>query len=269
MRGKLLQFDEALRHEISTSSLAMYPNETVVVEEIFLYLSQITASPTQLPSKPLTHVHVEAIIQILDRWPSSQRFPIIDLSRLIVGFCPDAYAAPGLREKFTDALFNASEWSAAWTSPLSKARGTNILLLLRTIANAFQEERGIDAGWLGKVVETIGQAPYTLLNRAQRVALATVLFNVSCEYLRSPLQVPVRDHVILLIAKILELETADSEAVYRALVGLGNAIHACMTNKASLQEAQKGDISQCLQSLPIRFPETRIRNVAVEIAALL
>jgi len=65
------------------------------------------------------------------------------------------------------------------------------------------------------------------------------------------------------------LETADSEAVYRALVGLGNAIHACRTNKAPLQEAQKSDISQCLQSLPIRFPETRVRNVAVEIAALL
>jgi phospholipase A-2-activating protein len=53
----------------------MYPNEIVVVDEIFIYLSQITASPAQQPSKQLTHVHVEAIIQILDRWPSSQRFP--------------------------------------------------------------------------------------------------------------------------------------------------------------------------------------------------
>lgn len=53
----------------------MYPHEIVVVDEIFIYLSQITASPPQQPSKPLTHVHVEAIIQILDRWPSSQRFP--------------------------------------------------------------------------------------------------------------------------------------------------------------------------------------------------
>ena len=53
----------------------MYPDEITLVDEIFIYLSQITASPSQQPSEPLTHVHVEAIIQILDRWPSSQRFP--------------------------------------------------------------------------------------------------------------------------------------------------------------------------------------------------
>jgi len=70
------------------------------------------------------------------------------------------------------------------------------------------------------------------------------------------------------MAKILELETADSEAVYRALVGLGNVVHACKANKASLQEAQKGEISRCLELLPTRFPETRVQNVAAEIAAL-
>jgi len=106
------------------------------------------------------------------------------------------------------------------------------------------------------------------LNKAQRVALATVLFNVSCENLRSPLQVPVRDHLISLIAKILESETAESEAVYRALVGLGNVIYACKANKAPLQEAQKSDISRCLGLLPTRFPETRVQNVAAEITAL-
>ena len=53
----------------------MYPNEITIVDEIFIYLARITASSAQQPLKPLTHVHVEAIIQILDRWPSSQRFP--------------------------------------------------------------------------------------------------------------------------------------------------------------------------------------------------
>jgi len=143
-----------------------------------------------------------------------------------------------------------------------------MLLLLRTIANAFQEEERTDAEWQGRIVETLGQAPYLVLNKAQRVALASVLFNVSCETLRSPLQVPIRDHLISLIVKILESETADSEAVYRALVGLGNLIHACKANKTTLQEAQKGDILRCLELLPKRFPETRVQNVAAEIAAL-
>lgn len=151
----------------------MYPNEIAVVDEIFAYLSQVTASPARQPAKSLTHVHVEAIIQILDRWPSSQRFPsklyetnisqlipdhfilVIDLSRLLIGFCPDAFIAPGLQAKFTDALFNASEWSAPWTSHLSKARETNMLLLLRTIANAFQEEGGTNAEWLARVSQVL------------------------------------------------------------------------------------------------------------------
>ena len=130
--------------------------------------------------------------------------------------------------------------------------------------------------------------------------------SVSCENLRSPLQVPVRDHLILLIAKASSLycplmlccadlmsrfsnrrqlilkrfieRWLDSETWYNPgyifLIPLNwlewiLQIHACKTNKASLQEAQKNDISRCLGLLPKRFPETRVQNVATEIATLL
>ena len=75
----------------------MYPNEIAVIDEIFLYLSQITASPARQPSKPLTHVHVEAIIQILDRWPSSQRFPSMLYQTNVPNLCvsiPDRLIIP-------------------------------------------------------------------------------------------------------------------------------------------------------------------------------
>lgn len=72
----------------------MYPNEIAVVDEIFVYLSQITASPARQPSKPLTHVHVEAIIQILDRWPSSQRFPSMLYQTYICVSVPDRLMIP-------------------------------------------------------------------------------------------------------------------------------------------------------------------------------
>jgi phospholipase A-2-activating protein len=75
MQGKLHQFDDALRHEISTSSLAMYPDEIKAVDTCFSSLAQIVATPPRPPLNKLTGAHVEAIIQILDRWPSSQRFP--------------------------------------------------------------------------------------------------------------------------------------------------------------------------------------------------
>lgn len=59
----------------STSSLAMYPDEVAAVDEAFAYLSLVTATPPRHPPTPLSTKHVEAIIHILGRWPSSQRFP--------------------------------------------------------------------------------------------------------------------------------------------------------------------------------------------------
>lgn len=57
----------------STSSLAMYPQELTVMDETFAYLSRAVVSAHS--PNVLTATHVDAIIQILDRWPSSQRFP--------------------------------------------------------------------------------------------------------------------------------------------------------------------------------------------------
>lgn len=93
MQGKLFQFDDALRHEIvcgkffvarrftlintfqSTSSLALYPNEIKSLEETFEYLALVTSTPPVDPPAPLSSTHVDAIISIFERWPSSQRFP--------------------------------------------------------------------------------------------------------------------------------------------------------------------------------------------------
>ena len=95
-------------------------------------------------------------MQILERWPVSQRFPgglicivslpyftdvckiVIDLARLISAFAPAAYGEPGQGLSFFNALLDAGEWSEPWTLPLPKSRETNILLALRGIANGFQ-----------------------------------------------------------------------------------------------------------------------------------
>ena len=53
----------------------MYPEELSNVEETFAYLSAVTATPPGRPNKSLNANHVESVIQVLDRWPSSQRFP--------------------------------------------------------------------------------------------------------------------------------------------------------------------------------------------------
>ena len=53
----------------------MYPQELNLIEETFTYLTQAVSHPLDPPSKKLTHTHIDAIIQLLERWPQSQLFP--------------------------------------------------------------------------------------------------------------------------------------------------------------------------------------------------
>ncbi|GLB34723.1 putative PFU (PLAA family ubiquitin binding) [Lyophyllum shimeji] len=269
MQAKLQQFDEVLENEISTSSLAMYPEERSKINDVFAFLTEVTATPPRRPATSLSATHVEAVMGILDRWPSSQRFPVIDLSRLVAGFSPEAFEDLGLRDRFLESLFKACEWDASWSLPLAKPRETNILLLFRTLANVFHENVTLEGTWLNKVFEALGQVPYASLNKTQRVALATILFNMSCVSLRGSVQKPFFDRVTGLILRVLESETADTETVYRALVGLGNLIYTAKAQDKLLDGPQAGEIAQCLGALPVTFPEERVQNVSREIGALM
>lgn len=59
----------------STMSLAMYPDEVNLIDDVFTYLNQALSEPPTPPTTSLNPAHLEAIIQVLDRWPLSQRFP--------------------------------------------------------------------------------------------------------------------------------------------------------------------------------------------------
>lgn len=82
----------------------------------------------------------------------------MDLSRLVVAYCANALAAPENREKLFDCLFNASDWSSVISSgtPMLKQQETNVLLLLRTIANCFQEGIPVNDGrWVQQVMRSL------------------------------------------------------------------------------------------------------------------
>lgn len=270
MQAKLFQFDEAIRNEIPISSLALSPEEISGLNEIFSYLSRTTMSPPLAVSLVPTSSHVNLIARILERWPSPQRFPVIDLSRLLAGFCPKAFSTPGLTETFLETLLKASEWNSPWTLPLSKPRDTNTLLMLRTLANVFQEGSPVNDAWLSQLLENLSQAPYAVLSKNLRVALATVLFNVSCFGLSSPLAAPIRNQHLRLTLGVLESEADDSEAVYRAFVALGNVVYFHNeTGNNIFDSSQISDILQCIRALPSRFKEDRVRNIFEEIAAML
>ncbi|KAF9532143.1 phospholipase A-2-activating protein [Crepidotus variabilis] len=268
MRTKLLQLDEAFRHEISTSTIAMYPEEATLVEEIFTYLTQVTSTPDKTPSGPLTAAHIDAISAILERWPLSQRFPIIDLSRLVLGFCPETFqASPGLKDRFTEALFRGAEL-IVWTSAMNKVKETNTTLALKAVANAFNDKENSEISWLTKVVGSLGQVPYGLLTKAQKVALASVLFNISCEGLRHPIDGSLREQLVTIVNAILAEEKTETEAVYRVLVALGN-IAAAANAVGALSGAQVATVKQTFTTLPARFPDARVRSICNEISGLI
>ena len=246
----------------------MYPEELEKIDEIFAYLTQVT-NGTREGVLPLAGQHVEVLIQILERWPSSQRFPVIDLSRLVTAYCAAASAAPGDRERFFTCLFKASDWStvASGRVPIPKPQETNILLLLRTLANCFTDGTPINEGdWANQVLETLMQAPLGVLNKVQRTCFATILLNFSCAYLKTPLEPTVRCKHVELTLQVLSLEKEDQEVAYRALVALGNMIYGARTHQAPIDVTQSNAIQQTVAALPSSFADVRIRNVASEVA---
>lgn len=77
---------------------------------------------------------------------------VMDLSRLVLAFCPTAYSDPTLRSKFFTAVFNGASWNEPWTSPLPKPRETNLLFLFRSLANVFQDGTVLtDGAWVQEV----------------------------------------------------------------------------------------------------------------------
>lgn len=53
----------------------MYPDEINLIDEAFTYLTHALAVPPTPSPVALSVSHSEAIMQILERWPLSQRFP--------------------------------------------------------------------------------------------------------------------------------------------------------------------------------------------------
>ncbi|THG97700.1 hypothetical protein EW026_g4355 [Hermanssonia centrifuga] len=163
-----------------------------------------------------------------------------------------------------------TEWNEPWSSPLPKSRDTNVLLLLRGLANAFQDDTTLDNGaWAGHILKKLGEAPYTVLSKNQRVALGTILFNLSCVGLRENLDSGLRTLHVTLILSILQAETSDSEAAYRSLVALGNTVYAAKQASKPLEASQAATAKQVLAHLPSVFLEDRIRNMASVISGML
>ncbi|KAJ3722797.1 phospholipase A-2-activating protein [Lentinula guzmanii] len=271
MSHKTFEVDGRLRDEISTSSLAMYPHELASFEDTFAYLTHVTDPKSQISNLAVpTTSNVDAIVQILERWPSAALYPVIDLSRIVAAFCPGAFDTPALKSRFIQALLTAGEWSSPWNPPLQKYREINLTLALKTLANMFQEGAKLNESWVNEVLSALNQLPYEVLSKAQRTCLATILFNMSCTQLSSPLDALQRQQFFELALRILQNEKADSETVYRTLFSVGNTLFTMKSSGNSPEPTQHQHLVEILPSISQTFGnEARVQDLNAEVTGLL
>lgn len=269
MRNKLDQFDAGFSHEITTANLALYPEEINALDEATAFLAKAATSPATASESPLTFSHIGNILHVLERWPSSQRFPVIDILRLISGYCPSAYAEPTQASQFFGALFKAAEWDDSWEPPIPRPRELNRHIALRALANGVQDGTVGSEDWLSPLLDQVAKVPYSALNKVQRTALSTLLFNISCVRLKGSLSPAAAASHLSLIARILAEEKDDGETVYRGLVALGNVTYCETRGGASLPEAQAGEVRRLVAGSAAKFPDERFRNIKDDITGLL
>ncbi|CCO26384.1 Ubiquitin homeostasis protein lub1 [Rhizoctonia solani AG-1 IB] len=275
MENKFKQLNEGLSGDPNTSSLALTPLEFKLFNRSFTLMNTKAHSPPKVPvetSAELSQKDIDIIADVLARWPSLQRFPVVDLIRLLIAYSPNTFEAPQTSQKVIDALFEASEWkSEPWPSPLPKHRETNVLLTLRALSNLFQvgPHKIVGTGpWVPGLFQTLAAGPYSVLTKTQKVALATIAFNYSVVELAGkvdPLAAPAH---VSLVTLMLNNEKEDNETGYRALVALGNIVYNAKS-LGSLSDVAAAAYRPLLTNVAAAFPEERVLSLVQEIKALL
>ncbi|EIN07144.1 phospholipase A-2-activating protein [Punctularia strigosozonata HHB-11173 SS5] len=268
MRAKIYEFEQAFRTEISTLKMTMSPGEIRQFDEVFSYLAAASSPITEVPPSPVSPKHLEVVLGVLERWPLGSRFP--HTCRLILGYCPETLAQPGVRLSFIQALFKSTDWFEPWTSAwLDRSKETNFLLLFRGVSNVFQADTPSGEAWVAWVIETLAHGKYELLSKPQRVAFATLLFNVSTTLLNPGAADETRDTLFRTVLQGPLREQEDSEGAYRGLVALGNIIYAAKKFGFVLDGDRNAAVQQALEAIVGAFPELRVKTLAGEIKTLL
>ncbi|KAI0075270.1 phospholipase A-2-activating protein [Panus rudis PR-1116 ss-1] len=271
MQTKLYQFNDVLASDVKMGMASMYTRELNFLDEIFAYLTKVSATPPLQPNTEMNANHLDVIMGLLEKWPPEQRFPVLDLARLIIAYAPQSYADPGLRDRFFNSLFDGAEWSQPWTLPLAKYRESNIQFLLRALANTFQDKTPLGNGsWVKVILQKLREAPYSALNKTHRMALSTILFNLSCRGIQEKLDPELFSQHLQFVLEVLTQERSDAEAAYRALVALGNVLYASKQWQQPLNGTQSNTARSILQALPSRFgADARVRSLSHDVITLL
>ncbi|KND02975.1 uncharacterized protein SPPG_08978 [Spizellomyces punctatus DAOM BR117] len=214
--AKLVQLNADLEKSMDYGTAALKPEEEKDLEQVIKSLE--TPSKSQQAFKP----HHLAILQKAAlQWPPQQRFPAIDILRLVV-LHSSLPVTSGSLARLLDQL---AGFSTLKQDALSKVEETNIMLALRFLANAFATKEGQASAYNERqqIVDLVKDCWRGTQNKNLRVALATVFLNYAVLLNERP-DDALRVDLLKTVIEFLRTET-DAETEFRAMVALGTLVH--------------------------------------------
>ncbi|GAA5978453.1 hypothetical protein JCM10908_004359 [Rhodotorula pacifica] len=249
LRNKLQQLSDRLAASPETASLALSSADFAALDRLVAYLLAALANPTS-SSAPPPEADTAVVDKLLTTWPSAQRFPALDLARLLSLSAPTPGSFPVVLASATDP--SESE--------------TNSMLALRALANVFMPMIG-KATMQGEAADVVAslrkRGASRGLNKNGKVALATVLLNFSVLATQKKLDRNAVTDLAELSAELLK-ET-DGEVVYRAMMALGNLL-VSFDSAATLSASDTARYKSAAQEAAQRISEPRLKSLAAELA---
>ena len=157
----------------------------------------------------------------------TDRHPVVDLTRLVAG------AEPNIAIAKAPALIKTLSSLSGFPKVEPAPRTTIAMLALRTFANMAPGATP-GAGWVLEMLQLLSRIPYAQLNSQQRIALASILSNLSVAAQTRAFDEEVLNTHAAVIKSVLQTETTDAEVQYRVVMALGNMVRlVCAAARAT------------------------------------
>ncbi|PWN38063.1 PFU-domain-containing protein, partial [Meira miltonrushii] len=231
-KSKIAELNAQLPSEVAFST-----QESSVVEGI---LSKLSQSQFAIDAD-----QVNSLKSIIERWPITHRFPLVDVYRLI------SIQASTNALEVAEFSLTAAQWKDSWPQSPAEAKGRQTLsmLALRAIANALSVSN--DANQSAKVLAHLNQANhFKELSKPGRTAYATVLLDASIGLVKGEEKAKqsLATSLLPLINTVVETESKsgdrDTETIYRSEMAFGNLIISSVAGSLKVM-----DVQQVLQAI--------------------
>ena len=249
-------------------------DSTLSPDQISLLRTLITSlekSSLNLPaSDPSAPEGIEILLHLLTSWPPASRLPVLDLIRLL------AAGSPATATFRTSSSASIIEIFAQSGVIADMERPNNVMLGVRALANLFETDKGRQLSdekftEIHGLVAPLCKGSTSANNRNLTIAVATLYINyaVLCNSASHANLPSSMDRALVIVEDLTGLLRAekDSEAVYRALVGLGTVLGLGEEVVSAARELY--EVPDVVRMVKGRNGEPRIKGVIGEIEGML